>query len=285
MSIYLHPRRGLRTLRRLLCATLAALSLTAMIPSAAAAGDLSSGGTTVNVTDTTTAVSMAVKMDTGIYWIGCYRDVYQALNLQYDDVNSGLVLDPMNFQSNELWVLKPVSSTSVYFTLAPLSHPNYYIAGQDNDCQLKLSKTSTSDPAVQWMAVPDGFFACGGGAMLIAACEAYHKAGVNYQTYLKVYAEDLDTLCVHMCYIQLSLIGARAIVSCRNSLTMETFDRFITPMEYLWPMTLGSPEKATDLPSCGVQKTGESRQKQNNAAQGTGTREPIQLRLFKEVSA
>ena len=40
MSIYLHPRRGLRTLRRLLCATLAALSLTAMIPSAAAAGDL-----------------------------------------------------------------------------------------------------------------------------------------------------------------------------------------------------------------------------------------------------
>ena len=133
MSIYLHPRRGLRTLRRLLCATLAALSLTAMIPSAAAAGDLSSGGTTVNVTDTTTAVSMAVKMDTGIYWIGCYRDVYQALNLQYDDVNSGLVLDPMNFQSNELWVLKPVSSTSVYFTLAPLSHPNYYIAGQDND--------------------------------------------------------------------------------------------------------------------------------------------------------
>lgn len=156
MSIYLHPRRGLRTLRRLLCATLAALSLTAMIPSAAAAGDLSSGGTTVNVTDTTTAVSMAVKMDTGIYWIGCYRDVYQALNLQYDDVNSGLVLDPMNFQSNELWVLKPVSSTSVYFTLAPLSHPNYYIAGQDNDCQLKLSKTSTSDPAVQWMAVPDG---------------------------------------------------------------------------------------------------------------------------------
>ena len=32
----------------------------------------------------------------------------------------------------------------------------------------------------------------------------------------------------------------------------------------------------------GVQKTGESRQKQNNAAQGAGTREPIQLRLFKE---
>ena len=138
-------------------------------------------------------------------------------------------------------------------------------------------------PTAEFKRVND--CACGGGAMLIAACEAYHKAGVNYQRYLKLYAEDLDTLCVHMCYIQLSLIGARAIVSCRNSLTMETFDRFITPMEYLWPMTLASPEKATDLPSCGVQKTGESRQKQNNAGQGAGTREPIQLRLFKEVSA
>ena len=70
-----------------------------------------------------------------------------------------------------------------------------------------------------------------------------------------------------------------------NAFTMETFDRCITPMEYIWPTTLVSPEKATDLPSCGVQKTGGSRQKQNNAAHGAGTREPIQLRLLKEVRA
>lgn len=144
-----------------------------------------------------------------------------------------------------------------------------------------MAKTAIGDPVAEFKTAND--CACGSGALLIAACEQYHKAGVNYQTYLKLYAEDLDPLCVHMCYIQLSLIGARAIVTQRNTLTMETFERFITPMEYLWPMTLGSPEKATDLPSCGVQNTGESRQKQNNAAQGAGTREPLQLRLFKEV--
>jgi len=72
-------------------------------------------------------------------------------------VTSGLVLDSIaNFEKNELWILKPVSSNSVYFTLAPLSHPNYYIAGQRNNVQLRLSKTSTSNPAVQWAAIPDG---------------------------------------------------------------------------------------------------------------------------------
>ena len=160
MSIYLHPRRGLRGLRRLLCAALAALSLVSVLQPAAGAADLEAGpstaGITANVTETTTALSMAVRMERGLMWIGCYRDVYQALNLQYDQVGQGLVLDYMNFQSNEIWILTPVNSTSVHFTLSPLSHPGYYIAGQSNDCQLKLSKTSTSDPAVQWMAIPDG---------------------------------------------------------------------------------------------------------------------------------
>ena len=157
MSIYLHPRRGLR---RLLCAALAALSLVSVLQPAAGAADLEAGpstaGITANVTETTTALSMAVRMERGLMWIGCYRDVYQALNLQYDQVGQGLVLDYMNFQSNEIWILTPVNSTSVHFTLSPLSHPGYYIAGQSNDCQLKLSKTSVSDPAVQWMAIPDG---------------------------------------------------------------------------------------------------------------------------------
>lgn len=80
--------------------------------------------------------------------------------------------------------------------------------------------------------------ACGGGALLIAACEAYHKRGVNYQTYLMIEAADLDILCVHMCYIQLSLLGARATVYHRNTITMQTYDRYDTPMSVLWPMTL-----------------------------------------------
>ena len=87
----------------------------------------------------------------------------------------------------------------------------------------------------------------GGGAMLIAACEVYHKRGIDYQRWLKITAGDLDGLCVHMSYIQLSLIGARADVYHRDAITRKCFDVFTTPMQILWPLKLGSsPEMAME---------------------------------------
>jgi hypothetical protein len=49
--------------------------------------------------------------------------------------------------------------------------------------------------------------ACGGGAMTIAFLKRRYEAGYNYQRYLHITTEDLDSLCVHMCFIQLSLLG------------------------------------------------------------------------------
>ena len=79
--------------------------------------------------------------------------------------------------------------------------------------------------------------------MLIAACEVYHKHGVDYQRWLRITAGDLDSLCVHMTYILLSLIGARAEVWHRDAITRKSFDVFYTPMDMLWPMKyVGMPE-------------------------------------------
>ena len=86
----------------------------------------------------------------------------------------------------------------------------------------------------------------GGGAMLIAACEVYQDAGIDYQRWLKITAGDLDKLCVHMTYIQLSLIGARATVFHHDALSREHFDTFVTPMEILWPLKY--PVKNTTTP-------------------------------------
>ena len=47
---------------------------------------------------------------------------------------------------------------------------------------------------------------------------------------------DVDSLCVPMSYIQLSLIGAKAEVWRRNAITRETFDKFTTPMCFFRPM-------------------------------------------------
>lgn len=53
---------------------------------------------------------------------------------------------------------------------------------------------------------------CGGGGMIIASCKILKDKGINYQKCLDVVAQDLDWKSVYMTYLQLSLIGCRAIV-------------------------------------------------------------------------
>lgn len=48
--------------------------------------------------------------------------------------------------------------------------------------------------------------ACGAGGMCIAAAETLFKQGINYQECLHITAQDIDPLCVHMTYVQLSLL-------------------------------------------------------------------------------
>lgn len=52
---------------------------------------------------------------------------------------------------------------------------------------------------------------CGGGGMIIAAAAILHEKGINYQQVLEVVAQDLDWRGVYMTYIQLSLLGIKAI--------------------------------------------------------------------------
>lgn len=48
--------------------------------------------------------------------------------------------------------------------------------------------------------------------MIIAAACAIRNRGLNYQKCMKVVAQDLDWKGVYMCYLQLSLLGIRAVV-------------------------------------------------------------------------
>ena len=72
--------------------------------------------------------------------------------------------------------------------------------------------------------------ACGSGGMIIAAADTlYYKYHFNYSRNMLVECSDIDSRCVHMCYLQLSLAGIPAIIFRRNTLTMETWDRWETP--------------------------------------------------------
>lgn len=73
---------------------------------------------------------------------------------------------------------------------------------------------------------------CGSGGMIIAYAKALSEQGVNYQKKLEVIAQDIDYRCVHMCYVQLSLLGIKATVLRQNTLTLEEVSEdsiFLTP--------------------------------------------------------
>lgn len=70
---------------------------------------------------------------------------------------------------------------------------------------------------------------CGSGSMLIGAIIVLEKKGVNYASDTMLYATDIDRTAAYMCYLQLNLLGAAAVVTCGDSLmgdvrdTMGTF--------------------------------------------------------------
>lgn len=75
--------------------------------------------------------------------------------------------------------------------------------------------------------------ACGSGVMVISFAKAMQEAGYNYCRQMVVECTDIDLKCVHMAYIQLSLYGIPAVVIHGNSLAMEEWSRWYTPVYIL----------------------------------------------------
>ncbi|HKR46628.1 MAG TPA: N-6 DNA methylase [Paraburkholderia sp.] len=75
--------------------------------------------------------------------------------------------------------------------------------------------------------------ACGAGGMVIATAEAFHDAGLNYQESMHATCVDIDPCCVHMAYVQLSLLHVPAIVVHGNTLSMQVWGQWYTPAHVL----------------------------------------------------
>ncbi len=93
---------------------------------------------------------------------------------------------------------------------------------------------------------------CGSGALILAFAEAMLVKDLNYCTQLVVSAMDTDLRCVHMAYIQLSLYGIPAVVIHGNTLTLQEYSRWYTPMyiinKWVWrnPFTLAGEKSPVD---------------------------------------
>lgn len=80
------------------------------------------------------------------------------------------------------------------YLTANLVYRNQFSQLQEND-QIEINEPST-----------------GGGGIMIAVCQIAKENGIDYQKRLHIIAQDLDWNGVYMTYIQLSLLGAKAIV-------------------------------------------------------------------------
>jgi len=64
---------------------------------------------------------------------------------------------------------------------------------------------------------------CGSGVMLIASAMVMQKHGFNYQKNAVFFGTDIDARCARMTFIQLSLLGVPAIITCGDTITNEVF--------------------------------------------------------------
>lgn len=73
---------------------------------------------------------------------------------------------------------------------------------------------------------------CGSSGMIIAYARALRDKDINYQKLLDIKASDIDFACVYMSYIQLSLLGIKAVIARQDSLLWEKVPQehiFVTP--------------------------------------------------------
>jgi hypothetical protein len=70
---------------------------------------------------------------------------------------------------------------------------------------------------------------CGAGGMVIAVADSLNDAGHNYQQTMHATCIDIDPCCVHMAYIQLSLLHIPAVVVHGNALSLDVWGMWYTP--------------------------------------------------------
>lgn len=86
----------------------------------------------------------------------------------------------------------------------------------------------------------------GSGAMVIALAEALKNYGINYQQHLHVTAVDVDLKCLHMSYLQFSLLNIPATIVHGNTITLEEWDIWKTPAHIMgaWDWKLRNSRKS-----------------------------------------
>ena len=87
----------------------------------------------------------------------------------------------------------------------------------------------------------------GSGAMILGFAKAMARRNQDWHRQMVVTATDVDLKCVYMTYLQLSLYGIPAVVIHGNTLLMQEWSRWYTPVYmldgWLWRKTCGNADR------------------------------------------
>ena len=120
---------------------------------------------------------------------------------------------------------------TVYMELETSSKVTGQFFTPDNISRL-VSKMMDEDIVSTEVVITLNDPACGSSGMIIAYARALRDKGINYQRLLDIKASDIDFACVYMSYIQLSLLGIKAVIARQDSLLWEKVPQehiFVTP--------------------------------------------------------
>jgi hypothetical protein len=155
----------------------------------------------------------------------------------------------------------------------------------DSICQMMAKMILTDSGDIEAKIKERGFLtaqepACGSGAMVIALAHEMHTAGINYQQHLHVTAVDVDTKCVHMAYLQFSLLHIPAIIVHGNSLSLEVYAHWYTPAHivggWTWKLRQNHVPQGADEIQTSPEPISQAEQPNEEAPASP----PLQLTLF-----
>ena len=147
-----------------------------------------------------------------------------ALGLLMDDIHRSMDTGELCDWCGELYMESGTSNSRMgqFFTPYAVSKVTAGVSVKADEIAAKLDGN------------PDGVYTlyeptCGAGGLIIAAIDIIMHLGINYAHNIFVDCGDIDSRCVHMTYLVLSVLGVPAVVRKGDALMLEYSEAWFTP--------------------------------------------------------
>lgn len=148
----------------------------------------------------------------------------EALGFLMDDIHASMDCGELCDWCGELYMESGTSNSRMgqFFTPYTVSKVTAQVAVREDEVRAKLNGN------------PDAVFTlyeptCGAGGLIIAAIEKLMQLRINYAHNIFVDCGDIDSRCVHMTYLVLSVLGVPGVVRRGDALMLEYTEAWFTP--------------------------------------------------------